>query len=91
MSYSTMLIPAVEVIITLILAIFIGLIIPGIERRYIHKSLDEVAEMQQKIKQLQTQGESELLQAEIDLQQHISAVGDTAKRLRTTLKVNNSV
>ena len=62
-----------------------------IERRYIHKSLDEVAEMQQKIKQLQTQGESELLQAEIDLQQHISAVGDTAKRLRTTLKVNNSV
>ena len=64
---------------------------PGPERRYIHKSLDEVAEMQQKIKQLQTQGESELLQAEIDLQQHISAVGDTAKRLRTTLKVNNSV
>ena len=62
-----------------------------IERRYIHKSLDEVAEMQQKIKQLQTQGESELLQAEIDLQQHISAVGDTAKQLRTTLKVNNSV
>ena len=62
-----------------------------IERSYIHKSLDEVAEMQQKIKQLQTQGESELLQAEIDLQQHISAVGDTAKRLRTTLKVNNSV
>ena len=46
-----------------------------IERRYKHKSVDEVAEMQQKIKQLQTQGESELLQAEIDLQQHISAVG----------------
>ena len=62
-----------------------------IERRYKHKSVDEVAEMQQKIKQLQTQGESELLQAEIDLQQHISAVGDTAKQLRTTLKVNNSV
>jgi NADH:ubiquinone oxidoreductase subunit H len=41
MSYSTMLIPAVEVIITLILAIFIGLIIPGIERRYVQARIQQ--------------------------------------------------
>ena len=41
MSYSTMLIPAVEVIITLILAIFIGLIIPGIERKYVQARIQQ--------------------------------------------------
>ncbi len=36
-----MLIPAVEVIITLILALFIGLIIPGIERKYVQARIQQ--------------------------------------------------
>ena len=52
-----------------------------IESRYKHKTLDEVAEIQQQVKRLTTVSYNALLQADIDLQQHISAIGDTAKNL----------
>ena len=52
-----------------------------IESRYKHKTLDEVAEIQQQVKRLTTVSDDALLQADIDLQQHISAIGDTAKNL----------
>ena len=52
-----------------------------IESRYKHKTLDEVAEIQQQVKRLTTVSDDALLQADIDLQQHISSIGDTAKNL----------
>lgn len=52
-----------------------------IESRYKHKTLDEVVVIQQQVKRLTTVSDDALLQADIDLQQHISAIGDTAKNL----------
>ena len=52
-----------------------------IESRYKHKTLDEVVEIQQQVKRLTTVSDDALLQADIDLQQHISSIGDTAKNL----------
>ncbi|WP_297981408.1 NADH-quinone oxidoreductase subunit H [uncultured Methanobrevibacter sp.] len=36
MSYETIVIPVLKIIITLIIALFIGVLIPGIERKYVH-------------------------------------------------------
>ena len=53
-----------------------------IERRFIHKSLAEVESMQMRAKELASINENQGIQAEIDLSNHITAIGDTAKQLR---------
>ena len=53
-----------------------------IERRFIHKSLAEVESMQMRAKELASINENQGIQAEIDLSNHITATGDTAKQLR---------
>ena len=62
-----------------------------IESRFTAKSLEEVINIQHQVKELTTVNEDEQLQSEIDLQQHISAVGETAKHLHTTVKVSEDV
>ena len=62
-----------------------------IESRFKAKSLEEVIEIKHQIKELTAENEYEKLQSEIDLQQHISAIGETAKHLQTTVKVSDDV
>lgn len=52
-----------------------------IEGRYNNKSLLEVETIQTRIKELNSADEDKIIQAEIDLQQHITAIGDTAKQI----------
>ena len=52
-----------------------------IESRFTAKSLEEVIKIQHQIKELTAENEYEQLQSEIDLQQHISAIGNTAKSI----------
>ena len=53
-----------------------------IESRYKNKSLLEVEYIQTKIKELTDTDEDKTIQAEIDLQKHISVIGDAAKMMR---------
>ena len=53
-----------------------------IESRFRNKSLLEVERFQTRIKALKSVDESQTIQAEIDLQKHISVIGDTAKMMR---------
>ena len=53
-----------------------------IESRFRNKSLLEVERFQTRIKALKSIDESQTIQAEIDLQKHISVIGDTAKMMR---------
>ena len=62
-----------------------------IESRFTAKSLEEVIEIKHQIKELTAENECEQLQSEIDLQQHISAIGETVKHLQTTAKVSDDV
>ena len=63
------------------------------ESRFKAKSLEEVINMQHQIKELTAVNEDEQLQSEIDLQQHISAIGNTAKSInkRVALGEDNNV
>ncbi len=63
-----------------------------IESRYKNKSLSECEDIQTKVKELAAINENDQLQSEIDLQQHISAIGNTAKRLhKSEVKVSDNV
>ena len=62
-----------------------------IESRFTNKSLEEVTSIQHQVKELTAENEYKQLQSEIDLQQHISAIGETAKHLQTTAKVSDDV
>ena len=64
-----------------------------IESRFTAKSLEEVIEIKHQIKELTAVNEDEQLQSEIDLQQHISAIGNTAKSInkRVALGEDNNV
>ena len=52
-----------------------------IESRFTAKSLEEVIEIKHQIKELTAENKYEQLQSEIALQQHISAIGNTAKSI----------
>ena len=64
-----------------------------IESRFTAKSLEEVINIQHQVKELTTVNEDEQLQSEIDLQQHITAIGNTAKSInkRVTLGEESNV
>ena len=63
-----------------------------IESRYKNKSLSECEDIQTKVKELTAINENDQLQSEIDLQQHISAIGNTAKQLhKAEVKVSDIV
>ena len=63
-----------------------------IESRYMNKSLSECEDIQTKVKELTAINENNQLQSEIDLQQHISAIGNTAKQLHNAeVKVSDIV
>ena len=64
-----------------------------IESRFNGKSLEEVTSIQHQVKELTAANEDEQLQSEIDLQQHISAIGNTAKSInkRVALGEDNNV
>lgn len=64
-----------------------------IESRFTSKSLEEVINIQHQVKELTTVNEDEQLQSEIDLQQHITAIGNTAKSInkRVTLGEESNV
>lgn len=62
-----------------------------IESRFTDKSLEEVTSIQHQVKELTAENEYKQLQSEIDLQQHISAIGETAKHLQMTVKVSDDV
>jgi len=62
-----------------------------IESRFTSKSLEEVINIQHQVKELTAINEDEQLQSEIDLQQHITAIGETAKHLQMTVKVSDDV
>ena len=62
-----------------------------IESRYKNKSLSEFEDIQKKVKELTAINENEQLQSEIDLSKHITAIGNTAKHLQTTVKVSDDV
>ena len=63
-----------------------------IESRYMNKSLSECEDIQTKVKELTAINENDQLQSEIDLQQHISAIGNTAKQLhKAEVKVSDIV
>ena len=53
-----------------------------IESRFASKSLEEVNIIQNQIKELTAVNEDDQLQSEINLQNHISGIGDTAKMMR---------
>ena len=53
-----------------------------IESRFRNKSLSEVERFQTRIKALKSVDESQTILAEIDLQKHISVIGDAAKMMR---------
>ena len=62
-----------------------------IESRYKNKSLLEVENIKTKIKELTGTDEDMTIQAEIDLSNHISAIGRTAKTLHQGVKVSDNV
>ena len=63
-----------------------------IESRYMNKSLSECEDIQTKVKELTAINENDQLQSEIDLQQHISVIGNTAKQLhKAEVKVSDIV
>ena len=64
-----------------------------LESRFNGKSLEEVTSIQHQVKELTAANEDEQLQSEIDLQQHISAIGNTAKSInkRVALGEDNNV
>ena len=63
-----------------------------IESRYKNKSLSECEDIQTKVKELTAINENDQLQSEIDLQQHISVIGNTAKQLhKAEVKVSDIV
>ena len=63
-----------------------------IESRYMNKSLSECEDIQTKVKELTAINENDQLQSEIDLQQHISAIGNTAKQIhKAEVKVSDIV
>ena len=52
-----------------------------IESRYRNKTLTEIESIQSSIKNLKSVDEDQIIQSEIDLSSHITAIGDTAKQI----------